>query len=90
MDQDPLRLGARAGATLALVGLLVATADLVGQAQSSGTFVPVTDAMLQDPAVSARASPRRNTRSPVFDTPYRRPNASSPGVPLSRAGAHRR
>jgi alcohol dehydrogenase (cytochrome c) len=35
---------------LALVGLLVATADLVGQAQSSGTFVPVTDAMLQDPA----------------------------------------
>ena len=50
MDRSLPKLGARAGAALAMSGLILAMANGMGLAQSRGAFVPVTDAMLQDPA----------------------------------------
>ena len=44
------RLAARCVFTLTMVGLTAALGSVAGQAQSNGDFVPVTDAMLQDPA----------------------------------------
>ena len=43
------RLVARCVFTLTMVGLTAALGSVAGQAQSNGDFVPVTDAMLQDP-----------------------------------------